>query len=305
MAWPTAGFFTSGITNLQAKTNQDSWLAQTRKLFGAGGATGTLTIAAGVIVPTGADRAFIDTEAAAAADNLDTIDLTNIEDGGVLVISPISNARVPTVRHAQGGTGQIFLNDSTDFALSSTTMSLLLRRNGAAMYEEARNLGANMYAGLNKYGYAKGAQDSVVQTGADDTTYVSPLKLANWFTNILTVARSVSGIWTFTKGRAKSQVLVDGATVNWNAANGSIATLTAAGSRTIAAPTNLTADMFYFFRHINDATGGRVPTWNAVFKWAGGAAPSGTTTANALDEYTFYSPDGTNLHEVGHRFDVR
>ena len=45
-------------------------------------------------------------------------------------------------------------------------------------------------------------------------------------------------------------------------------------------------------------------SWNAVFHFAGGTAPTLTTTASAVDILVFRS-DGTNMLEVGRQLDVK
>jgi hypothetical protein len=91
-----------------------------------------------------------------------------------------------------------------------------------------------------------------------------------------------------------TQTLVDGATVNWNTSLGNIATLTLGGNRIIAAPTNMSAQTYILVLN-QDATGNRTVTWNAVFKWPGGALPVLSTAANAKDIFSFFS-DGTNMY---------
>jgi hypothetical protein len=91
-----------------------------------------------------------------------------------------------------------------------------------------------------------------------------------------------------------SQTLTDDATITWNTALGQIATVTLAGNRTMAAPTNLKVGT-YILRVYQDATGSRSLTWNGVFKWTAAVAPVLSTTANALDIITLFS-DGTNLY---------
>ena len=54
---------------------------------------------------------------------------------------------------------------------------------------------------------------------------------------------------------------------------------------------------------IQDATGSRTISWNSVFKWASGTAPTLSTAASAKDFFTFRS-DGTNLYEVGRSLGV-
>lgn len=92
--------------------------------------------------------------------------------------------------------------------------------------------------------------------------------------------------------------LTDGATINWDLALAQVAKVTLAGNRTMAAPTNLVNGGFYSLAVIQDATGSRTMTWNSVFKFTAGTAPTLTTTASGRDYFTFRS-DGTNLYEQG------
>jgi len=98
----------------------------------------------------------------------------------------------------------------------------------------------------------------------------------------------------------RSQTLTDGATVTWDVSLGAMGVLTLGGNRTMAAPTNLRSGEAYALRVIQDATGSRTLTWNAVFKWPGGTAPTLTTTAAAIDILSFLS-DGTNLYGVAQK----
>ena len=91
--------------------------------------------------------------------------------------------------------------------------------------------------------------------------------------------------------------LSDGATINWDASSNQVASVTLGGNRTMAAPTNLVDGGTYILHVIQDGTGSRTLTWNSVFKWSGGTAPTLTTTASARDIISFIS-DGTNLYGV-------
>jgi hypothetical protein len=105
---------------------------------------------------------------------------------------------------------------------------------------------------------------------------------------------STSGVFNIASANVLSQVLVDGTTVSWNIALGQIATITLANNRTMAAPTNLKVGSYVLYVK-QDAVGTRLMTWNSVFKWANGTAPTLTTNANATDVLRFDS-DGTNLY---------
>lgn len=89
--------------------------------------------------------------------------------------------------------------------------------------------------------------------------------------------------------------LTDAATINWNMNTQQVAKVTLAASRTMAAPTNLVDGGTYLLRVIQDGTGSRTITWNAVFKWPAGVAPTLSTAPGAIDVVTFLS-DGTNLY---------
>jgi hypothetical protein len=88
--------------------------------------------------------------------------------------------------------------------------------------------------------------------------------------------------------------LTDGANIDWNLNTGQVATVTLGGNRTMNAPTNLRVGTF-ILHVIQDATGSRTITWNAVFKWPAAVAPTLTTTGSRRDIISFVC-DGTNLY---------
>lgn len=89
-----------------------------------------MTIAAGVANPSSRGSFFrIDTEAAAASDDLDTI--TGTFTGHEIIIRIENNARRVRVKHA---TGNILLPNGADFDLSLTNILLRLRYDGTDWY---------------------------------------------------------------------------------------------------------------------------------------------------------------------------
>ena len=105
------------------------------------------------------------------------------------------------------------------------------------------------------------------------------------------------------QGYSPTLTLTDGATIDWNTDSGQVAKVTLAGNRTLNAPTNLENGAYYGLQIIQDGTGGRTLAFNAVFKFAGGTAPTLSTAANAIDFLNFRS-DGTNLYEQGQTLGV-
>jgi len=109
---------------------------------------------------------------------------------------------------------------------------------------------------------------------------------------------------TFTKQQVGGNAtLTDGATISWDVSGAQVATVTLAGNRTFAAPTNMVNGGFYALGVVQDATGSRTLTWNAVFKWTAGASPTLSIAASAYDFFVFRS-DGTNLYEQGRSLGV-
>ena len=107
------------------------------------------------------------------------------------------------------------------------------------------------------------AAASDVRTGTDTT-------------KALTAGALVSSAATIT--------LTDAATVAWDVANGYNATVTMAGNRTIGAPTNLKDGITYTLELVQDATGSRVPSWNAIWDFGAAGTPTLQTAANKRDK---------------------
>lgn len=104
-------------------------------------------------------------------------------------------------------------------------------------------------------------------------------------------------------GYAPNFALTDAATVAWDTNSGQVATFTFVSSnRTMGAPTNLKNGAFYALAIIQNA-GSNTLTWNSVFKFAGGTAPTLSTAAGAKD-YLVFRSDGTNLYEQGRSLGV-
>lgn len=99
-------------------------------------------------------------------------------------------------------------------------------------------------------------------------------------------------------GYSPNIALTDAATIAWDTTTGQVATFTFVSSnRTMGAPSSLVSGAFYALAVIQNA-GSNTLTWNSVFKWANGTAPTLSTAASAKDYFVFRS-DGTNLYEQG------
>ena len=104
-------------------------------------------------------------------------------------------------------------------------------------------------------------------------------------------------------GYSPNITLTDASTIAWDTSTGQTATFTFVSSnRTMGAPTNLVNGAFYALAVIQNA-GSNTLTWDSVFKWTGGSAPTLSTAASAKDYFVFRS-DGTNLYEQGRSLGV-
>ena len=100
-----------------------------------------------------------------------------------------------------------------------------------------------------------------------------------------------------------NSALTDASTIAWDVSTKQVATFTFVSSnRTMGAPTNLVNGGFYALAVIQNA-GSNTLTWNSVFKWASGAAPTLSTAAGAKDYFVFRS-DGSNMIEQGRSLNV-
>ena len=117
-------------------------------------------------------------------------------------------------------------------------------------------------------------------------------------TKALTASDIADNLITSAKLNYTESTLTDGSTVSWDVSTEDVAKVTLAGNRTLAAPTNATTGQFISLLIIQDGTGSRTLTWNAVFEFASDTAPTLTTTANLGDVFVFRY-NGSKWLEVG------
>jgi hypothetical protein len=98
--------------------------------------------------------------------------------------------------------------------------------------------------------------------------------------------------------------LTDGATISWDVSTKSVAKVTLGGNRTLSAPSNSAgAGQFVSLLVIQDGTGSRTLTWNAVYEFASDTAPTLTTTGGKGDLFVFRY-NGTKWLEVGRNLNL-
>ena len=141
--------------------------------------------------------------------------------------------------------------------------------------------------------------------GTGATSFSSGALLKGSGTSAVTVATAgtdypgLATAQTFTKGQRGAIVtLTDGATVTPDMADGNNFSLTLGGNRTLANPTNLTAGQSGSIFLVQDGTGSRTLAYGSYYDFAGGTAPTLTTTANAVDRIDYVVRSTTSIHCV-------
>ena len=124
-------------------------------------------------------------------------------------------------------------------------------------------------------------------------------------TNVgLNIATKGTGLIKFDNAAYNGETaLTDGTTINWTVNTSPVAKVTLGGNRTIAAPSGGATGQFVSLLIIQDGTGSRTVTWNAVYEFASDTAPTLTTTADKGDLFVFRY-NGTKWLEVGRNLNL-
>jgi hypothetical protein len=98
--------------------------------------------------------------------------------------------------------------------------------------------------------------------------------------------------------RGAISVLTDGATITPDFALANNFSVTLAGNRTLANPTNLVAGQSGVIIINQDGTGSRTLAYGNAFDFGGGTAPTLTTTASAQDMIAYFVVSGSRINCV-------
>ena len=164
----------------------------------------------------------------------------------------------------------------------------------------------NLYVKSNSVLYAMGDDIRLMNAGNTETLLQAVVNGAVTlrYDNTARIATTATGIdvtgnITYSGSSVTVEdTLTDGSTVTWNAINSPVAKVTLAGNRTITVSNNLGTGQYISVLVIQDGTGSRTLTWNAMFEFKDDTAPTLTTTASKGDLFTFRY-NGAKWLEVG------
>lgn len=104
---------------------------------------------------------------------------------------------------------------------------------------------------------------------------------------------------SYTKAqRGTIETLTDGATITPDFAIANNYTVTLAGNRTLANPTNLTAGQSGSIFVVQDSTGSRTLAYDSYWDFVGGTAPSLSTAASSVDRIDYVVRTTGSIHAV-------
>lgn len=110
---------------------------------------------------------------------------------------------------------------------------------------------------------------------------------------------TLTGLVTVSDAAAATiETLTDGATITPDFSTGCNFTVTLGGNRTMANPTSATAGQSGSIFIVQDATGSRTLAWGSNWDFAGGTAPTLSTTANAVDRIDYIVRSASSIHAV-------
>ena len=194
--------------------------------------------------------------------------------------------------------------EAFDASNNATEMVFYLAADGAAASKMTLTSAGNLNIGgelqTTNIGYTDGDNAIVIADGGgctfpQDATFSGSIQVATVdFTdgdNAITIADgggvTLPQAATFSKAvktPLKSNTYADPTTFNLDEAN--THTVTLGGNPTLAI-SNEDAGQKFIINLVQDGTGSRTVTWFSTIKWAGGSAPTLTTTANKADSFGF------------------
>lgn len=281
----------AGIDNLQAKqlANRTAHLKQLVETLGTGKQPIDDLLVALAALVTSADKLPYFT-------GVDTVAQTTLTAFMRTVLAAVDAA---AARAVLGAASPADIATAVANLVASSPATLDTLNELAAALGNDANFAATMAASLG----AKAPLDSPDFTGAPTAPTAAAGTNTTQLANTAFVAAALAGLayaqlgvaQSWTKAQRGAVVpLADGATITPDFSLSNNFSVTLGGNRTLAAPTNLVAGQSGIITITQDATGSRALAFAAAWKFAGGVAPTLTSTANAKDQLMYYvNADGT------------
>ena len=235
------------------------------------------TLNSGTTAPSNlvAHMVFLDTSTTPA-----TLKIRNAANDGFITLGTASTNFGLVSASGATFTGDITLNAQSDVRFADSDSS-----NYIALQAPA-TVASNVTFTLPS---ADGTANQVLKTDASG---------ALGFTSVLLLSETTNG-QTVTGGvRSNIVTLSDGANIAYDMDDGNNATVTLGGNRTLDNPSNVTVGQSGSIFIVQDGTGSRTLSFGSAYDFAGGTAPTLTTTASAVDRIDYVVRTTSSIHCV-------
>ena len=138
-----------------------------------------------------------------------------------------------------------------------------------------------------------------VDVATRDAVLTTTTNTANTANTTANAAATLTAVQTFTAGqRGEVTALTDAASIATDLALSNNYSVTLAGNRTLANPTNTVAGQSGSIFITQDGTGSRTLAYGTNFKFVAGTAPTLSTAASSVDRIDYVVASATQIHAV-------
>ncbi len=236
-----------------------------------------------------------------AAITLGDVSLTNFGHAGLSAANTFTSTNIfqedVTFDGATAGRDVVF--DRSDNALEFADNAKAIFGTGGDL--EIYHNGSNSYVAETGTGnlVLSGSAGVYIQKFSHDETMAAFLHDAEvqlYHNNVLKFQTASGGIKLIGGAEANITALSDGSTITIDMATACHHSVTLAGNRTFAAPSNQVVGQAGSIFITQDGSGSRTASFNAAFKFVGGTAPTLSTAAAAVDRIDYVILSSNVIH---------
>ena len=232
----------------------------------------------------------------------DGTDLT-IASGAKINLTATSDVHIPNnVGIVFGGDSEKIEGDGTDMTISANNLTV-----DAAADIVLDAAGKNVTfksGGTSILDISNSSSDAVITASVQDKDIIFKGDDGGSAVTALTMDMSAGGTSIFGAAAFNQEAtLTDASTISWDVAASPVAKVTLGANRTLGAGSNAVAGQFVSLLVIQDGTGSRTLSFNAVYEFTADTAPTLTTTANKGDLFVFRY-NGSKFLEVGRNLNL-
>jgi hypothetical protein len=225
-----------------------------------------------------------------------TVTSTMIADGTIANADISASAEIAVSKLANGTARQLLQTDSAGTGVEFTSnvdIPGTLDVTGAVTLDSTLQVVGNISTDASLVFEGATADDFELTLSAADPTADVTVTIPASTTTLAGLAVTQS----FTKAQRGTPVaLTDAATIAVDLSLGNNFSVTLAGNRSLGDPTNVTAGQSGVIVVTQDSTGSRTLSYTGTkWKFAGGTAPTLTTTASAVDVLAYYVESSTRI----------